>query len=656
MNYKKIIGLSMIGVVLLIGFNLFLVNPMLKSVVSKELRAVFQTKVSVGSTYISLNPLGITITDLTLVDSDNPSHFKFKSPKLKVSLQVLELLKGRYIIDELTILEAKTAHKKSVVSNQVSQQSVNTNHDDSLIHESNHDHEASIINDSWLRDFLANHHLSGEAHSVTLLEQLVLDETELANDRLFESNQDALQVMTDSLTFIKESLHKTDLKGLDLLAQDMTGLTEKASQLKQLALSKKDQIKSHYDTRKESIRGLTAFFDHDYEQLKQTIQLETYDSKELSDIVLNNTVSSYLKDYLYYSKLASRVIYNLAFFNEGLETKEHTHRKSLDAYANQTMPRVWIKQLVLLNPDTSLSVRVFNLSSNQSFVGKPVRFQLHDGKKQVFVSYFVKKTLTQVYSVKYEPFKLNDYSIYHDSDHPVMLDSATQDIQANVEIIGRRLSGNVYFNTTRMAVANHDVTDLSVSNLVYDSLKNVDNVLIEARLSGTTTSPSVVVSSEFDRVVADRFKHAMTLEKEKQIDLLKQSISLRMSLEQSMLLSKLEQLYGPLFDQSYVDIGRIEGVMDSIQLVNQEVMAVKDTLVALRQEALDNQKRDEALALEKKQRDAQLALEKAKKEAAIALEKEKQDGEQSLDYHKPDAAVNEDQYNQDVSLELSQNL
>ncbi len=607
------VSLLSIGCIGFLFVSIFVINSVVKSVVVKELQAVFQSEVEVGSARLSLNPVGVVVNDLKFVDSDKVALFQFESSQIKLSLQVSELFNGRFIIDEMMVLDVKTAYKQS---KKRSRYSVSSPSNETAILDPEHKHQYDYTSGS-LSDFLVSDtELSGKVQSLSLLDQLTLDKEKLVDYVSLESDQQALLKIHDSIQKLTESLQEVDLTTVDFVRADIADLKEKASKLNQAITSKRNYIQRQYKDRHDSVSSLDSYFESDFQRLKEMIRLDSYQSGNLSETLLYHDFSDYVSIYSYYSRLASRLIHNLS------SVDKMNHVASVQSESNTVLPRIWIKKLVFSDSDNAFSVKILNLSSNQSLLDTPVRFQFNDAKKQIFASYFVGNILTQVYSVTYFPFSLKSHSLYNDGENQVMLDSATQDIAANFEIIGRNLDGNVYFNTTSLAVSGDDLDRLSVSGLIYDTLKDSDSVVIKAGLSGSILSPAVSISSDFDAIVKDRFNDAMSIERDRQIQLLQEAITLRMELEKSMLLSTIEEQYSAWLNTLDVELSRMKFLEDSIVVADKDSLVIKEQLEEARRQEIVRQQREEELALEleKKRQAEALALEEAKQAAILLLD------------------------------------
>ena len=610
---KKMVSLLAIGCIGFLFVSIFVINSAIKSVVVKELQAVFQSEVEVGSARLSLNPVGVVVNDLKFVDSDKAALFQFESSKIKLSLQVSELFNGRFIINEMMVLDVKTAYKQS---KKRSRYSVSSPSNETAILDPEHKQQYDYTSGS-LSDFLVSDtELSGKVQSLALLDQLTLDKQQLVDYVSLESDQQALLKIHDSIQKLTESLQEVDLTTVDFVRADIADLKEKASKLNQAITSKRNYIQRQYKERHDSVSFLDSYFESDFQRLKETIKLDSYQSGNLSETLLHHAFSDYVSIYSYYSRLASRLIHNLSSIDK------MNHAASVQSESNTVLPRIWIKKLVFSDSDNAFSVKILNLSSNQSLLDTPVRFQFNDAKKQIFASYFVGNILTQVYSVTYFPFSLKSHSLYNDGENQVMLDSATQDIAANFEIIGRNLDGNVYFNTTSLAVSGDDLDRLSVSGLIYDTLKDSDSVVIKAGLSGSILSPAVSISSDFDAIVKDRFNDAMSIERDRQVQLLQEAITLRMELEKSMLLSTIEEQYSAWLNTLDVELSRMKFLEDSIVVADKDSLVIKERLEEARRQEIARQQREEELALEleKKRQAEALALEEAKQAAILLLD------------------------------------
>lgn len=662
MARKKIGLIVCIGFICVVIGNILFLNQKIKSVVLHELQTIFQTNVAIGSARLSFIPFGISITDLNVVDVKNPDLFQLESPKVTLALQISELFKGRFIVDELTISAVNLLGHQHRLVNKKSQQAIQLDQIDMAVIDPDQDYEFSHMGDSVFTHLLADTQLSGKKQSLALMEQLNLDESELANYLSLSMDRESLDVMNDKVVLLKESLDKMDLDSVDTLRNDVLVLKEQATQLKQNFVTKKEHIQSLYQARNSSVEGLGSYFDDDYQRLQQRIKVDSYQYGNLSDAFIGDMFSDYVDVYSYYAQFAARIINNLS------DRDSVTNKKTSVSSSEKILPRIWIKKLLLTDVNDDFSVRILHLSSNQSLLDTPIRFQFFDSQKQIFASYFVGNVLTQVYSIKYLPFSLKSYSLYNDSHSQVMLDSATQDIAANFEFVGRRLAGNIYFNTTSINVSGNHLDRLSLAGLMYDTLDDNDNVVIKGELSGSITSPVVAISSDFDVVVKDRFNTAMILERNRQLQLLKQAITLRMELEKSMLLSTIDYHYNAWVADLDIELDRVGNLVASIEDVDQDSVVAHEKLLDIQRLALEKKQREDAIALElEKQKQAEaLALEQAKQAAMLSLDNDDKavedashsnssDLDVSSEVQQEDSAFIVEEENQNITVELTQN-
>ena len=636
---KKAVVILSIVIGLVIIFNLFFLNNVIKTLVTKGLETTFQTTIELDSARLKINPFGVVIHNLKIVDRDNPHLYQFESNRIDIALQLSELLNKRFIINKIHVLDIETATQRKFSQKQSNQPmsqkkvdaSSNNQESDSEQQQTVSKHDADQKKkEAAFNDILSHVDLSGKDYAVKLADQFKQDQQKLTEFLSLDANKKTVKSLNGSLDNMLDSLKKADLKNIDQLKTNLKTIKNDANAVRQDLVIKKAHVAKMVIAQKKSVEKINTYFDQDYERLKQTIKLETYQSGNLSETLLKEKFSTQLETYLKYTQFTSRIIKNLSSSDHEKKQKEQKKGTTFEFQPKTPLPYFWIKSLMFSGKNETFTGKIYHLSTNQKLVGKPIRIQYQDKNKEIFASYFIGNVLTQVYSYTTEPIPLESYSIYGKEENNVMFDSAHQGIRANLKIVGKNLSGNVHFDTSKIQVSANQSGKLSLSSLIFDTLQHIDQISTTCALSGTILSPEIAISSDIDEIIKDRFNHVMQAEKDRQLNQLKLAIDTVQKDQTDQLMANINKDKSFNLNHLNTEDKNTKDLLTSIDKADQDSTVIKEKLAEIARQELERKKREAALALEKKKQEAALALEKQKREEALKLKEKQAELEQQI--------------------------
>jgi len=287
---KKAVVILSIVIGLVIIFNLFFLNNVIKTLVTKGLETTFQTTIELDSARLKINPFGVVIHNLKIVDRDNPHLYQFESNRIDIALQLSELLNKRFIINKIHVLDIETATQRKFSQKQSNQPmsqkkvdaSSNNQESDSEQQQTVSKHDADQKKkEAAFNDILSHVDLSGKDYAVKLADQFKQDQQKLTEFLSLDANKKTVKSLNGSLDNMLDSLKKADLKNIDQLKTNLKTIKNDANAVRQDLVIKKAHVAKMVIAQKKSVEKINTYFDQDYERLKQTIKLETYQSGNL---------------------------------------------------------------------------------------------------------------------------------------------------------------------------------------------------------------------------------------------------------------------------------------------------------------------------------------------------------------------------------------
>jgi uncharacterized protein (TIGR03545 family) len=596
------------------GFYFFFLNGIIESRLIASLEKIFQSSVEINKTSIQWSPLRIAINDLNVIDSSRSDRNYLDIDYLAFSIDLFELLNRRLIIDTVEIigLDSNTPRKidkKEKISEEIlskknkSSESIAVNKDERILENtsSNEDikEEKSASDLSQAKEsiesLLDQTELSSKEKIKQIQEQFNTDKQTIEAIVSLENEQKQYDEITIAVEKIKASFQESTLEDVVGIKTELQRLKRNAFDLKTSVSNKKTQLHDVYKNQKNQISGLDTYYKQDYERIKKTFKFSTYSSNNLSDTLLNSTLSHTLETYIKWMTFATRVIKNLTKTTPDSKSNNDLEGIYFNFDTPLSLPRLWIKHSAFSSKLNGMTGSLSNLSSNPKLTGKPIEILYEDPSKKISAIFELndsKNALIQTYNLDLKPSKLNSFLIISQQNQAVRLHSATQEVTATIINQDSGLTGTILSSVSNISVTANNIESVSLPGLVYQVLKNSPDVLITTKLSGRLVAPKLAVSSNLDLNVKNRFNSIIAQQKQQRLTQLNKALKSRLQKDKTKLIAQMSKQKSSNLKRFDADEGKINQMIETIELLDKDSDQLREKLKKVAFDKLQQQKNE----------------------------------------------------------------
>ena len=597
---------------LFFGFYFFFLNGIIESRLIASLEKIFQSSVEINKTSIQWSPLRIAINDLNVIDSSRSDRNYLDIDYVAFSIDLFELLNRRLIIDTVEIigLDSNTPRKidkKEKISEKIlseknkSSELIAVNKDERILENtsSNDDtkkekspSDLSQAKES-MESLLDQTELSSKEKIKLIQEQFNADKQTIDAIVSLENEQKQYDEITIAVEKLKASFQDTTLEDVVVIKTELQRLKRNALDLKTSLSNKKIQLLNVYKNQKNQISGLDTYYKQDYERIKKTFKFSTYSSNNLSDTLLNSTLSHSLESYIKWMTFATRVVKNLTKITPDSESNKDIEGVYFNFDTSFSLPRLWIKHSAFSSKSNGMSGSLSNLSSNLKLTGKPIEILYEDPSKKISAIFELndsKNALIQTYNLDLKPSKLNSFLIISQQNQAVRLNSATQEATATIINQDSGLTGTILSSISNVSVTANNVESVSLPGLVYQVLKNSPDVLITTKLSGRLSAPKLAISSNLDLNVKNRFNSIIAKQKQQRLTQLNKALKSRLLKDKTKLIAQMSKQKSNNLKRFDADDGKINRMIETIELLDKDSDQLREKLKKIAFDKLNQQK------------------------------------------------------------------
>jgi uncharacterized protein (TIGR03545 family) len=599
---------------LFFGFYFFFLNGIIESRLIASLEKIFQSSVEINKTSIQWSPLRIAINDLNVIDSSRSDRNYLDIDYLAFSIDLFELLNRRLIIDTVEIigLDSNTPRnidKKEKISEEIlseknkSSELIAVNKDERILENtsSNDDikKEKSPSDLSQAKESMESlldlTELSSKEKIKQIQEQFNTDKQTIEAIVSLENEQKKYDEITIAVEKLKASFQESTLEDVVVIKTELQRLKRNALDLKAEVSNKKNQLRDVYKNQKIQISGLDTYYKQDYERIKKTFKFSTYSSNNLSDTLLNSTLSHTLENYIKWMTFATRVVKNLTKTTPDSESNKDIEGIYFNFDTSLSLPRLWIKHSAFSSKSNGMSGSLSNLSSNLKLTGKPIEILYEDSSKKISAIFKLndsKNALIQTYNLDLKPSKLNSFLIISQQNQAVRLNSATQEATATIINQDSGLTGTILSSISNVSVTANNVESVSLPGLVFQVLKNSPDVLITTKLSGRLSAPKLAISSNLDLNVKNRFNSIIAKQKQQRFTQLNKALKSRLLKDKTKLIAQMSQQKSSNLKRFDADEDKINRMIETIELLDKDSDQLREKLKQIAFNKLQQQKNE----------------------------------------------------------------
>lgn len=561
---------------LIIGGSWLFANTLVKSLIESQGTALVGAKVDVGDVQLSLIPAGIVISRLDVANADKPMQNVVSIAHISAQFDLLKALMGQLIIDDASVegIQFGTARRTSgAVVKKVSP-------------------PEPPAEPSFVSEQLAS--LKSElpdSKELLAREPLMLDQRSEALEKNYQEKKAVWDQLQNQLPDnSKINNYEQRLKAItDSKIKSLADFQQKETELKQLKKDIKadrDLIKQARDhlqlSQQQFSEQLGALKDAPAEDRDRILSKYTFDESGLvnmSGLLFGEQIHQYLETALsWYQKVEPYLA-----SEEKAETVRHERAEGrfVRFAENNPMPDFLIKNMAAsaVLPAGKVSVALNNITHQQAVINRPTTLvamsEVLNNLKRLDVNavfdYRQKDNGHSTADFKLDDLLINNFKVVGGSDFPLVLESASSDMQGQLQLVDGSLHGTLHgsFSQTQFRAQ----ADSGLLKRLAQAFAGIDQFSLDVTLGGSLRKPDIHISSDIDK-------------------LLKASMEQQLKEEIAAFRQQLEQELGEQLNKALKKVD-IDGFADSEQSLDDKLKNLDNMLEAKLDDYVDQQK-DEA--------------------------------------------------------------
>ena len=558
-----------------------LADWLLKTSIESGGTKIVGARVELSSADLTFSPLGFQLTDLQVTNPNKPMQNLIQLGKVKGSLELLPLLMGQVIIDELSAagVRLNSTRKKS---GEVKKAKIESKLE---IGESD---KKSNLNFSAVKDKLPSVDEILAKEKLATLDQLNIFQEDIKTQRTeFDKNiaalpdESKLQQHENRITELTGSSIKSveelkqrehDLKQLkDELRADRDAIQNVRDHLKKA----KGEINTQYTTLKSAPA-------EDWNQVKSRYGLDATGAGNITGLLFGDSSKLWLNRILSWTEQAQRILPSASDKSPKPVQPSRSKGRYINFATTNPLPDFLIRKAALSMeiPAGNIILKLSDVTHQPNILGRPMRLHAEGNKLQNAEQIKINGVINHVnpnetkdtITWSLTSWKMANVPISKSASLPLTLISARANLSGDITIKSQSLAANVKaaFNDTQW---NSTATE-GWTGRVARSLASVRKFNLEGQLQGKITSPHIKLHSDLDeqlkQAVAGQL-NAAQVELEKKFN--------------ARLNDKIADIAGPYKDQ-------LAFLTDKQNTLDQRINKLNELLKAKLKSATDSKKQE----------------------------------------------------------------
>lgn len=389
--------------IIIVGFNIFLLDKVVKNSIEFFGTKVNGAEVNVGSVVSSFKDLSVEVSNVQFTDAKNPNLNLFAIEKIRFQMMWDALLRAKFVIDESSIEGILTGSKRKSVGKVLSKEEKASNDKDAepaltseVLSNAKKEFEGNIFGDisallsgTSSKDLAKN--IEDELKSKKYYEEL---------EKTIDQKEKELKSMLDSLPKEKEisqyddRIKAIDWKGMKNIKNAPKILKEANDLQKEItgAIKKYDEaynrVKDEVKFVESSIKKAESLVNEDVAALESKMSIPSLDATSIARILFGAELVSKLEQYNVYFEKAKE--YMPPKKEKTVVVVKNPRGKGRDYQFGtpNSYPLFWLKKANISsdNEQTKLKGSLLNLTTDQNVVKAPTTFTLDGDLKDKEIS------------------------------------------------------------------------------------------------------------------------------------------------------------------------------------------------------------------------------------------------------------------------------
>lgn len=555
---KKFLLFALVPVIILFIVVYIFHNRWIESGLELAGEKAVGARVEIDNLTVTFSPLGITWDKIQVANPNKPWFNIFETNKVTLGLDFAQLLRGKYIVNEVTVDELIIGTKRKTFGGLSKEEKENSG---LAIAERSFSYVAKnafdkIVNKTPLFDLVK---LKDGFNPDSLIS--ILDIKSVAY-------VDTLKLQLNSLTSewngIQTDFEVSKLKVLDIEKQ-ITAINPnelKNAQNILAAITTVDnsiktinEISKTVTTRSSTVQmsitsavGAVGKIDNivkdDFQRLKDMARLPSINTQGIAELLVGTEMYKRAMSYLYWVDQAKAKINEYTPEPE-YEKPARFEGQDIEFPTERSFPKFWIKKISFTGGTAKGSESAYiradgtalNITDNQDVTSQPVTINIggtaNNMRSLRATALFDRRNKADFdkYTATLSGVPVAGFSLGKSDFLPTQITDAVMKTELSISVPGNKIDGTISFNLKNMKM-NFERPPANIGEqLVQETLKGINELNISLRMWNTKGTFDVALATDLDEKITKRFTEVLGAEFNKLLNDLKQKFDQKVQSE-----------------------------------------------------------------------------------------------------------------------------
>ncbi len=536
---KKFILFALIPLAVLIIIVYIFIDGWVESGLETAGENIVGAKVEINNLHIHLIPIGLDWAKIQVANPRDPWRNIFQTGEVKFSMDLGQLLRGKYIINTMEMHDLIIGNKRTTsgaLPSQKGSKSVFTTAQNSFTQQAKDALQKTVAQtpifdvsrlkkgfnvDSLIKafDFKTVKQIDTLKQQVT---QVTNQWNQVKND-FEESKQKLLEIQKNVKAINPSSLN--NVQNITAAISTVDKSVKSINEIKQSFSKRKDDVQSDIKSLSSSVGAIDDYVKADFQKLKSMAKLPSLNAPSIASLLAGSEMYDRAMKYLYWVDFARSNIKK--YSPEPKEQKPpRLEGQNVRFPSKQSYPKFWIKKILITGStdiaDTSNFIsahgEVKNISSNQAITGLPLTVNLEGiqkGKRGFkFSGLFdrTKKVPYDKYSISLSGIPVGQFELGRSSFLPTKITDALMTTSVNISVPGNRFDSDLDFKFKNVKLQFQSAPKNIGERIVRNVLTSVNSFYINLRMWNTKGPFDVALATDLDDQISKKMMSVLGAE------------------------------------------------------------------------------------------------------------------------------------------------
>lgn len=531
---------AFLGITVVISILWFLlVDGFIERLIEEYGTKALGAKVEIDETDLSILPSGLEIIGLQLTNPDKPMENAVEISRMILSLDAMNLLRRKIIIDEMAVegIQFNTPRKvsgavvsESDISPAISLKSSKKMKFSEIV--------MPDIEKLDVEEILKNE----ELESIKMLESIQHDIE--AEKKRWEKQLDELLDEKKYAEYKKQienitSKKKITFEGLLSSAGDIADIQQEVQKDLDSIKQARHEFEKSFSSFKNRIDLASKAPMRDVERLKQKYTLSPQNLSNFTQLLFGKNVSEWMEKALYcYNKIQPCLEKKTAQKEKGKEVVKPIRGRGVNIRFKEyePLPDFLIRQTkaeLQLKSGDIIKGLINNITPDQHIMGAPLTFEFSGNNMKgiksvkingIFDHIKAAQSKDNIYSL-IKGYDVDNLTLSDESKLPLKINKASADLKMMAILKGDNISANIIANLQSVKLSSNNKDQAgAIANTIVSALSDVSKFSARADINGTFDDYKINITSDLDSILKNTLEKVIHKETEKLENKLKNTI------------------------------------------------------------------------------------------------------------------------------------